>query len=95
MSAAPTKGSAHPPAFHYTDLFVTEKPSDTPFKKISSDFVSTINVNREKVLKARHVRRGSGLRWLLGGPKGLPSSHGAAGRAGSAAATDADSCCSI
>lgn len=48
--AGPAKAA---PAFNYTDLFVTEKPKETPYKLLTTDHVSTFTVNGEKMLKVR------------------------------------------
>lgn len=41
------------PAFKYVDLFTTEKPKETPYKLLTTDHVSTFEVNGEKMLKVR------------------------------------------
>jgi fumarate hydratase class I len=37
--------------FHYQELFEHAKPLNTPFKKLTTDFVSTFEVNGKKVLQ--------------------------------------------
>lgn len=45
------RGFAAAPQFHYEPLFDTAQPKDTPYKKITSDFVSTLNVNGKNILQ--------------------------------------------
>ena len=37
--------------FYYQELFEHAKPLNTPFKKLTSDYVSTIEVNNKKILQ--------------------------------------------
>ena len=41
------------PAFNYTELFPTAGPKETPYRKITGDFVSTFDVQGERLLKVR------------------------------------------
>ena len=49
--AAPTPAAA--PTFSYTDLFAPAAPKDTPYRKITSDGVSTVDVAGQRVLQVR------------------------------------------
>ncbi|KAK2145930.1 hypothetical protein LSH36_646g01039 [Paralvinella palmiformis] len=37
--------------FHFQDILQTERPLDTPFKKLTGDYVSTLDVSGHKILK--------------------------------------------
>jgi hypothetical protein len=57
-AAAAARGYAAPPqpaapVFAYTDLFAPAAPKDTPYRKITSEGVSTLDVGGQRVLKAR------------------------------------------
>lgn len=57
-AAAAARGYAAPPppaapVFSYTDLFAPAAPKDTPYRKITGEGVSTIDVDGQRVLKAR------------------------------------------
>ena len=41
------------PQFTHTDLFQTAAPKTTPWRKLTSEGVSTIDVHGQKVLKVR------------------------------------------
>ena len=46
LSTARAVAAAKPaPEFFYQPLFEAAKPKDTPFKKLTSDYVSVTNVN--------------------------------------------------
>ncbi|XP_070562104.1 fumarate hydratase class I, aerobic-like [Ptychodera flava] len=45
------KATAAAKPFHYQDLFETERPLDTPYRKLTGDYVSTIDVGGRKILK--------------------------------------------
>ena len=47
-----TRAFASPPEFSYADIFAPAKPKDTPYKKLTSDFVSTFEVEGKEILKA-------------------------------------------
>ena len=42
--------------FSYTDLFAPAAPKDTPYRKLTSEGVSTLDVGGQRVLKARAHR---------------------------------------
>ena len=46
-----TAASASAKPFHFQDIFDFQKPADIPYKKLTSDYVSTIEVNGKKILK--------------------------------------------
>jgi hypothetical protein len=45
------RGYAKEPQFHYADIFAPAEPKTTPYRKLTSDHVSTFEVNGEIVLK--------------------------------------------